>query len=87
MHGILRSKPGIVQVMSTDLTHRPGLLDSETLAGPDWLNLPSVRTLDQWAYRGVGPRFVKVGRYRRYRPEDVEVWIDQQTRGGSRESA
>ena len=37
------------------------------------------RTLDQWAYRGSGPAFIKVGRHRRYRPEDIEAWLDAQT--------
>ncbi|MGI9051049.1 MAG: helix-turn-helix transcriptional regulator [Ilumatobacteraceae bacterium] len=64
--------------MSTDMTG-PALIDSATLAGPDWLNLPSARTLDQWAYQGLGPRFVKVGRHRRYRPADVLAWLEAQT--------
>jgi excisionase family DNA binding protein len=58
------------------------LLSSGTVA--EFLGLP-VRTLDQWAYRGVGPRYVKVGRYRRYRPEDLEQWIELQTRGSRHE--
>jgi excisionase family DNA binding protein len=37
------------------------------------------RTLDQWAYRKVGPPYVKVGRHRRYRAEAVERWLDAQT--------
>ena len=40
------------------------------------------RTFDQYAYRGVGPAYVKLGRHRRYRPEDVEAWIDANRRGG-----
>jgi hypothetical protein len=60
----------------------PSLIDSETLAGPEWLNLRSARTLDQWAYRGVGPPYVRVGKHRRYRPADVEHWLDEQTRSG-----
>lgn len=60
----------------------PTLLDSATVAGPAWLNLPSTRTLDQWAWRGVGPQFVRVGKYRRYRPADVIAWIEQQRHGG-----
>ncbi len=39
-----------------------------------------VRTLEQWRYRGVGPRYVKVGgRDVRYRWEDVEAWLSEQT--------
>jgi hypothetical protein len=66
----------------SDVTHGPGLLDSETLAGPEWLNLPSPRTLDNWAWRGVGPRYIKVGRHRRYDPAEVQRWLDGQTIGG-----
>jgi hypothetical protein len=39
------------------------------------------RTLDQWAYQGIGPRFTKVGRAR-YRWSDVEAWIAAQETGG-----
>ncbi|MEU6207137.1 helix-turn-helix domain-containing protein [Micromonospora musae] len=42
------------------------------------------RTLDQWAYKGVGPRFSKVGRHRRYRWADVETWLDQQSEPAGR---
>lgn len=41
----------------------------------DYLGVP-LRTLDQWAYRKVGPRYVKVGRHRRYRWADVERYLD-----------
>lgn len=37
-----------------------------------------VRTLEQWRYRGVGPRFVKVGRDVRYRWEDVDAYLNEQ---------
>jgi len=67
--------------MSNDVK-TPGLLDSVTLAGPDWLNLPSARTLDQWAYRGVGPRYIRIGRHRRYDPLEVRRWLEQHSRGG-----
>ncbi|WP_433319148.1 helix-turn-helix transcriptional regulator [Micromonospora chersina] len=43
----------------------------------EFLGVP-VATLDQWSYRGTGPRFSKVGRYRRYRWSDVEKWLDEQ---------
>lgn len=43
----------------------------------EYLGVPP-RTLDQWAYLGIGPRWSKVGRYRRYRWEDVESWLDRQ---------
>jgi excisionase family DNA binding protein len=53
------------------------LYNSEDLA--QYLDVP-LRTLDQWAYLGTGPRFSKVGRHRRYRPSDVERWLDEQSR-------
>jgi len=36
------------------------------------------RTLRQWRYRGDGPRYIKVGLNVRYRPRDVERWIEAQ---------
>jgi excisionase family DNA binding protein len=48
------------------------LLDSDELAA--YLKLP-VGTLDQWASRGGGPPFHKVGRHRRYAPADVKAWL------------
>jgi predicted DNA-binding transcriptional regulator AlpA len=39
-------------------------------------------TLDQWAYLGTGPRYVKIGRHRRYDPRDVEAWIESRKHGG-----
>jgi predicted DNA-binding transcriptional regulator AlpA len=35
----------------------------------------SVLTLRKWRSEGRGPRYVKIGALVRYRPEDVEVWI------------
>lgn len=34
------------------------------------------KTLQAWRSRGGGPPFVKVGRLVRYRPQDVEAWIE-----------
>ena len=56
------------------------LIDSEDLSKR--LGGVSKRTLDQWAYLGVGPRFVKIGRHRRYDPRDVEAWIESRKHGG-----
>jgi len=44
----------------------------------DLLRVPQ-RSLDQWAYQGSGPAFVRVGRYRRYRPADLEAWLNERT--------
>lgn len=43
----------------------------------DHLGIP-VGTLYQWRTRGKGPKGLRMGRYVRYRPEDVETWIAQQ---------
>ena len=37
-------------------------------------------TIEGWRLQGVGPRFIKCGRLVRYRIEDVEAWIEEQTR-------
>ncbi|MFC5753386.1 helix-turn-helix transcriptional regulator [Actinomadura rugatobispora] len=42
----------------------------------------SVRTLDDWAHKGVGPVYHRVGKHRRYRWSEIEKWLDQQSNGG-----
>lgn len=51
------------------------LATSQQLA--EYLGVP-VRTLDQWAYKGTGPTYRRVGKHRRYRWADVEKWLDDQ---------
>lgn len=46
------------------------------------LGIPA-RTLDTWATRGYGPRYVKVGKHARYRWADVENWLDEHTEGAA----
>ncbi|HEY5455270.1 MAG TPA: helix-turn-helix domain-containing protein [Acidothermaceae bacterium] len=48
------------------------LLTSKELA--QYLGVP-VATLYQWRAKSAGPRAAKVGRYLRYRRQDVESWI------------
>jgi phage terminase Nu1 subunit (DNA packaging protein) len=48
------------------------MISSEELA--EWLDVP-VGTLDQWASRGGGPVFHKIGLHRRYEPADVKKWL------------
>ena len=31
-------------------------------------------TLNQWRWRGAGPRFVKLGKFVRYRTDDLDEW-------------
>ncbi|WP_248762610.1 AlpA family transcriptional regulator [Pseudarthrobacter sp. SSS035] len=40
----------------------------------------TVSALAQWRYKGVGPKFIKLGGGVRYRASDVEAWLDAQTR-------
>lgn len=49
----------------------------------DYLVVPAA-TLAQWRYLGQGPRFLKVGRFVRYRWSDVEAWLAGQSRGSTR---
>jgi DNA-binding transcriptional MerR regulator len=42
-----------------------------------------IRTLNQWAYLGLGPNFIKVGKYRRYPTESLRAWLAAQPTGGT----
>lgn len=42
----------------------------------EFLQVP-IGTLEQWAYRGVGPRYVKAGRHARYFWPDVMGWLEE----------
>lgn len=37
-----------------------------------------VGTLRYWRHRNDGPRSLKVGRHVRYRPADIEAWLEMQ---------
>ncbi len=54
------------------------LLDKHDLS-EEW-QIPE-STLDQWAYLGKGPAYIKIGRHRRYRREDIEAWLDANRHG------
>lgn len=43
----------------------------------DHLGVP-VNTLYQWRSKGYGPTGRRVGKYVRYRPEDVDAWVEEQ---------
>jgi Helix-turn-helix domain len=47
----------------------------------DHLQIPE-KTLAEWRHHGDGPRYLRVGRYVRYRWADVEEWLAGQARGG-----
>lgn len=66
------------------LLERDGLIDSDELA--TYLG-KSVATLDQWASRGGGPAFHKVGVHRRYAPADVKAWLAERRHADKQEQA
>ncbi len=41
----------------------------------DFLGVP-VATLYQWRHKGTGPVAFRVGRFLRYDPSDVRVWLE-----------
>lgn len=49
------------------------LLSVEELG--ELLQVP-VATIYQWRYRGEGPEAIRIGRYLRFDPKDVQQWID-----------
>ncbi|WP_406274575.1 helix-turn-helix domain-containing protein [Nocardia sp. NBC_00881] len=50
------------------------------------LKIP-LKTLASWASAGRGPRFARMGRYRRYRVTDLIAWEEQQLANGGGSSA
>jgi hypothetical protein len=48
------------------------LLSSQEVAAI--LRVP-VRTLDHYAFMRIGPRYFKIGKHRRYHPQDVQAWL------------
>lgn len=48
----------------------------------EYLHVP-VMTLERWANRSTGPRYVRVGRHTRYDWADVEAWLAAQVTGGA----
>lgn len=52
------------------------LLSTKALA--EYLDVP-VATIYRWNHLGTGPTPIKVGKYVRYRRDDVESWLQRQT--------
>lgn len=46
----------------------------------------SVAQLANWRYRGVGPKFVKMGKLVRYQESAVEAWLQDNTHQQTEES-
>jgi hypothetical protein len=67
-----KAQPQTRAQQAPSLLDRDGLISSEELAA--WLDVP-VGTLDQWASKGGGPLYHKVGVHHRYHPADVKEWL------------
>ncbi|HKS46224.1 MAG TPA: helix-turn-helix domain-containing protein [Amycolatopsis sp.] len=52
----------------------------------DFLGLP-VGTLTQWAHKGKGPEYIRIGRHARYDWAKVELWLNEQAKGGGGRAA
>jgi excisionase family DNA binding protein len=72
MRGTVTRKQQNPQPPDSALLDRDGFIDSDELA--EYLRVP-LATLDQWASRGGGPAFHKVGKHRRYSPVDIRSWL------------
>lgn len=59
---------------------RPRLMTPEELA--EYLGV-SLHCVYAWSSRGGGPKVVRVGARLRYRPADVEQWLDRVTDSGT----
>lgn len=65
--------------MSADLTTER-LLTEADLA--ERLNVPQ-RSVRLWRSNGTGPRSITIGRHVRYRPQDIESWLDSRYVSGA----
>lgn len=61
------------------------MADREQLATPvdlsTYLKDVPEKTLAEWRSKGVGPRYLKVGRYVRYRWADIRAWEESRVVG------
>lgn len=70
-----------VRVMTAEVGSIERLLSIDDLA--ELLGVP-VWTVRRWRAHGTGPKGIRVGKYVRYRPEDVRAWLAQQAEVASR---
>lgn len=63
---------------TADAAHAPlsRLLTVQEVA--DLLQVPP-KTIYTWRYKGVGPPALPIGRYLRFRAEDVAAWLEERT--------
>jgi excisionase family DNA binding protein len=57
----------------TEPTRIDQLMTIEEVAS--YMQVP-VKTLYDWRHRSIGPRGMRVGRYVRYRRDDVDAWLE-----------
>lgn len=57
------------------------LLSAEELA--EFLGVP-LGTVYRWNYAGGGPPLLKIGRHAKYRPADVDEWLDEKAKASAR---
>lgn len=62
---------------------KPRLIDTVQLA--EYLG-NEVNTCEGWRLKGIGPRYIKVGRLVRYSIQNVDLWIESQTRNSTSEA-
>ena len=74
---IVESAPAALDSIPSAILTDPALTDAQVSAA---LGGISIDTLAQWRHRGVGPRFVKIGRSVRYLRSDVEQWLREARR-------
>lgn len=49
----------------------------------EYVGVPET-TITAWRYKGVGPAYIRVGKYVRYHWSDVNAWLAERTvRGGA----
>ena len=72
-----REKPDKGGDYNVPLLQRERMISKEELS--EFLGVP-LTTLDQWASRGGGPIFHRIGNHRKYWPADVREWLKTQRR-------
>ncbi len=76
----MNRRPSLVRSVAAGQPSLSRLLTVEELA--DLLQVPP-KTIYAWRYKGVGPPAVPVGKYLRFRVEDVAAWLDTRSDGQS----
>jgi excisionase family DNA binding protein len=78
-HGV-DGRPVRILPTSPVVTAPSAISESTDLIGPNELSVElgiPLGTIYQWNHRGVGPRFIKVGKHVRYRRSDIDEWMNR----------